>query len=143
MKKIIPIFLALLCALVISGCSNSQAENAQTSENQTQTETQSENAVTENQASSETLVTRDEAIESAQTALKKTDFSKFGISAKSDDFEFQSCNLGNGDWRAEQNGYKNKVWTVEYKYKDSLADFVYFDIDAESGEVLYSGYMGD
>lgn len=139
MKRIISISLALLFVLIFAGCSNNETQNAQTSEDQTQSEV----TVTENQTETENSITREQAIEIAEDALKDTDFSQFGIIAKSDDFEFQACNLGSGDWRADENEYKNNVWTVEYKYKDSLADFVYFDIDEKTGEVLFSGYMGD
>lgn len=143
MKKIIPISLALLFILILAGCSNAEKPNAQTSNNQAQTEFQSDITVTENQTETETLITREEAIEIAQSALKDTDFSQFGINAKYEDFEFQACNLSNGDWRADTNKYENNVWTVEYKYTNSLCDFVYFDIDEKTGEVLFSGYMGD
>lgn len=143
MKKIIPISLALLFILILAGCSNAEKPNVQTSNNQAQTEFQSDITVTENKTETETLITREEAIEIAQSALKETDFSQFGINAKYEDFEFQACNLSNGDWRADTNKYENNVWTVEYKYTNSLCDFVYFDIDEKTGEVLFSGYMGD
>lgn len=141
MKRIISISLALLLVLIFAGCSNNGTQNAQTSENQTQT--QSKVTVTESQTETENSITREQAIEIAEVALKNTDFSQFGINAKYDEFEFQACNLSNGDWRADINKYENKVWTVEYKYTNSLCDFVYFDIDEKTGEVLFSGYMGD
>lgn len=141
MKRIISISLALLLVLIFAGCSNNETQNAQTSENQTQTQSQSDVTVSESQTETENSITREQAIEIAEDALKDTDFSQFGINAKYDEFEFQACNLGNGDWRADQ--YKNNVWTVEYKYTNSLCDFVYFDIDEKTGEVLFSGYMGD
>lgn len=141
MKRIISISLALLFVLIFAGCSNNETQNALTSENQTQT--QADVTVTESQTETENSITREQAIEIAEDALKNTDFSQFGINAKADEFEFQACNLSNGDWRADTNKYENKVWTVEYKYTNSLCDFVYFDIDEKTGEVLFSGYMGD
>lgn len=143
MKRIISISLALLFVLIFAGCSNNETQSTQTSENQAQTQYQSDVAVTESQTETENSITREQAIEIAEDALKNTDFSQFGISAKYDEFEFQACNLSNGDWRADTNKYENNVWTVEYKYTNSLCDFVYFDIDEKTGEVLFSGYMGD
>lgn len=71
-----------------------------------------------------------------------------------DEFEFRSMELKmpsdpSSFYETDNYGnpvkkeFKNPYWYVEYKYTPELCDFAYFLIDAENGEILYSGYMGD
>ncbi|MCC8015843.1 MAG: hypothetical protein LIO43_00225 [Clostridiales bacterium] len=143
MKKAAIILAAAIILSAFAACSKSAGDNsAKGNGSETFSSQQASSANTSN-AQTATAITEDEAVKIESAELQKTDFSKFGINASVNDFEFQNCALGNGDWRETENGYKNQVWTVEYKYTDSLCDYVYFDIDSQSGAVLYTGYMGD
>lgn len=133
--KIISAIMAVCLVLCLFGCSKT------TPSGETDNPTGSESTSQINPA--EVNISEDEAKELAYSALLEADYSNFGITEKIKNFEFQSCTLNDGDWRKDQYGYNNPVWTVEYTYKDSLGDYVYFDIDAEEGVLLYSGYMGD
>lgn len=70
------------------------------------------------------------------------------------DFEFNSIELKmpyepSGIYEADDYGnpvkkeFVNPYWYVQYDYTPELCDFAYFLIDAENGEILYKGYMGD
>lgn len=71
-----------------------------------------------------------------------------------DKFEFYSMELKmpdepSGFYETDSYGnpvkkeFKNPYWYVQYKYTPELCDFAYFLIDAETGELIFSGYMGD
>ncbi len=52
---------------------------------------------------------------------------------------FERDNYGN----VVDKKFKHPYWCIYYKYTPELCDFAYFFIDAENGEILYSGSMGD
>lgn len=103
------------------------------------------------------VLTEDEAKEKAYAALKK-EFENGRYSAMQvdiDAFEFSSTKLKSSDEGsiAFNRGYGNTdetenfsghaYYCVEYKVTTQLCDFAYLCIDAVTGDLLFSGYMGD
>lgn len=165
MKKLLICLLTLTVICIFTGCTSAKNDSeiiggadGKTSiivtDNKDIAETGKPlNQSEENKTVPVVSITEDEAKNTAFEDLKKK--CKDGYYNDIENFEFtdisilehdESCiayNSGYGDSAETENFSGHAYYCVEYKITNQLCDFVYYCIDAQTGDLLFSGYMGD
>ena len=162
MKKLI-ICLAVLtaAAYIFAGCAadNGGESNTVSNTSETVSDTQSTEPETATALDEDTgeaipyVITEKQAQDAAYSRLKaqseagnydsvdKYEFESIELKAESE--EFMAYNAGYGNTSETENLTGHSYYAVSYFYTDSLADIVYFCVDAMTGDILFEGYMGD
>ncbi len=150
MKKIIISAAALITAgtMLFAGCSAQKGVNSETASKAATQTTVISTGETVSYAISE-----DDAKSTAYAELQKKsesgeygDISKFtfaGIELLGAKTGIYGYNMGYGSTAESENTSGNPYYCVCYNYDPELCDTAYFCIDAMTGGLLFSGYMGD
>ena len=154
MKK----FLTCLVVLTAAACIFSACGTQSGSEKNTQ-EPSSELSTTLSSDTHESIsyaITQEEARGIADEALKNAmTQNEFGIGEDDEIFAFESIellpkdeqysafNAGYGNTSETENTTGHAYYAVEYTDTSQIAGFAYICVDAVTGDVLYTGYMGD
>ena len=154
MKK----FLTCLAVLTAAACMFAACGTQSGSEKSTQ-EPSSELSTTLNSDTHESIsyaITQEEARGIADEALKNAMAqNEFGIGEDDEIFAFESIellpkdeqysafNAGCGNTSETENTTGHAYYAVEYTDTSQIAGFAYICVDAVTGDVLYTGYMGD
>lgn len=134
---------AALAAICLAGCSaDKPAPDAQ-----------EDTKPSQSASGAQIVLTKEQAQEAAQKALNEQaargeifsaeDFELQDTQLLAANEEFMAFNAGYGDSAETENTSGNPYYAVTFFYTDSVADVAYYCVDAVTGDILYSGYMGD
>ena len=150
MRKIIISAAALIAAaaMLFAGCSaQSPAGSEASSEAATQT------TVIKSGETVSYVISSDDAKSTAYAELRKksasgeygdiNNFTFAGVELLGAKQGIYAYNMGYGTDSESENTSGNPYYCVCYNYDPELCDTAYFCIDAITGKLLFSGYMGD
>lgn len=150
MKKTLISAAALItaAAMLFAGCSAQKGAN-----NEAAGETATQTTVINTGETVSYAISEDDAKSTAYAELQKKsdsgeygDISKFtfaGIELLGARAGIYGYNMGYGTDAESENTSGNPYYCVCYNYDPELCDTAYFCIDAMTGDLLFSGYMGD
>ncbi len=165
LSKIILLILSVLILILFSSCGIKESKNESTTNNNI---SEDETLFIEDETSSiteskfdktnyEPKISKSVAKEKSEKILKEyieSDLKEIFGANSTDEFNLISIEIkmpseNSNIYKQDKNGnvteikFKNPYWRIDYEYENSLSDIAYFLIDAENGETIYRGYMGD